>query len=164
MKDLKELLKNASLEDLQSLVQEKKQEIKKEAEKNDFFKKVFEIRSFFRDRNLSLNDFRKMESFFKKSKKAAKSNNKENMHKNFKALLDNGYNTFIDDKGREKIKIKILEIKKQGNKKAIGKDEEKIDLKIGNLELKDSFIFPKVLENLDLTKFYTIDKYGYIRN
>jgi hypothetical protein len=71
MNNLKDLLKNASLEDLQSLVQQKKVELKKEAEKNDFFKKVFEIRNFFRDRNLSLNDFRKMESFFKKSKKTS---------------------------------------------------------------------------------------------
>ena len=166
MNNLKDLLKNASLEDLQELLQQKKVELKREATKNDFFKKVFEIRNFLRDKNLSLNDFQKMKSFFKKSKKAVKKENsgKENVHKNFKALLDNGYNSFIDDKGKEKIKVKILEIKKQGNKKAIGKDEEKVDLKIGNLELKDSFIFPKVLENLDLTKFYTLDKYGYIRN
>jgi len=79
MNNLKDLLKNASLEDLQSLVQQKKIELKKQETKNDFFKKVFEIRNFLKTKNLSLNDFQKMKSFFKKSKKAAKSNTSNNI-------------------------------------------------------------------------------------
>ena len=113
MKDLKDLLKNASLEDLQSLVQQKKQEIKKEAEKDDFFKKVFEIRNFLRGRNLSLNDFQKMKSFFKKSKKAKEKNDnnaKNERMDNIKIAIDlNSITSFGTEKNR--FSAKVIEIK-----------------------------------------------------
>jgi hypothetical protein len=165
--------KNTEIKNLEKSIIEKKESITR------FFNKVTEIRNLCKEKNMNLNDFLKFKSFFKKTKKAItekKSNieklallkNKDAIKKGIDAkffeLLKSGYDSYLDDDGNDKIKVKVISIEKIGLKDATKKTMYKINAKLSDgKELKNCYMYKK---NFDIFKSgmeFDFDYYAYFR-
>lgn len=157
--------KNQIDELMKSLKEVKKEIVKKEKQKSGagvfvwFIKELKEknLLSFYNDNNKEIKKaiLKSFLVFYKKRNTFSK-------HKTFIQLLSEGYTTYFNEKGVEKIDVKIIEIEKVGRKKAINKDEEIIIFTTDNNNKYEGFIYPSKLENFK-PGLMNFDAHGYLR-
>jgi hypothetical protein len=171
--------KNTEIKNLEKSIIEKKESVTR------FFNKVKILRKIAKKHNFSLQDFIECrENFSSKLKKFGtkkaitekKSNieklallkNKDAIKKGIDAkffeLLKSGYDSYLDDDGNDKIKVKVISIEKIGLKDATKKTMYKINAKLSDgKELKSCYMYKK---NFDIFKSgmeFDFDYYAYFR-
>ena len=171
--------KNTEIKNLEKRIIEKKEGITR------FFNKVRILRKIAKKHNFTLQDFIECrENFGSKLKKfgtkKAITEKKDDLEKlsllknknanlkvidtKFFELLENGYESYLDDNGSDKIKVKILEIDKIGLKDKNKKSMFKVNVKLEDgKELKSCFMYEKHFNLFKSGMEFDFDYYAYFR-
>ena len=171
--------KNTEIKNLEKSIIEKKEIITR------FFNKVRILRKIAKKHNFTLQDFidcrenfsSKLKKFGTKKAITEKKDNLEKLSllknknanlkvidKKFFDLLENGYESYLDDNGNDKIKVKLMEIEKIGLKDATKKTMYKINAKLSDgKELKSCYMYKKHFDIFKEGMEFDFDYYAYFR-
>ena len=171
--------KNTEIKKLEKSIIDKKESVKR------FFNKVKILRKIAKKHNFSLQDFIECrENFSSKLKKFGTKKSiiekKDNLEKlsllknkdanlkvidaKFFELLKSGYESYLDDNGNDKIKVKLMGVEKIGLKDKSKKTMYKVNVKLEDgKELKSCYMYEKHFNLFKTGMSFDFDYYAYFR-